>query len=251
MTAPVRWSNLKHMAKSPLHYRHYLGAEFVPTTAMLIGSLVHQLVLGGETHRCVKFDGKDRRAPGWKAFKAEHAGRDILTATEWATGEEIAGAVRSNTDAMLLLEAGEKEARLDWYIASRACHGTPDTLGVGLTDLKVTNDASPERFPWHARKMLWHAQLAWYGEAKKRVYGAYPERYSIVAVEPKPPYPVTIFDLTNEAVEAGNRVWRSCFDRLMVCEENNDWPGYSRGVELIDAGAESTTIIIDGEELTV
>jgi len=150
------------------------------------------------------------------------------------------------------LADGNIETTLNWSIAGRECSGTPDVSGRFITDLKVTADASPYRFPWHAIKMLWHGQLTWYGEARRIIDGHYPDGYRIVAVEQAEPHDVVVYPLADDAIEEGTKLWFSLFERLRACEEADSWPGYSQcPVPLHAPSDETTTLIIDGEEIEV
>lgn len=253
--SPVRWSNLKYMARSAAHYHYYLDNPITPTPAMRLGTIVHQLVLGGNAHPLAVWPGT-RRGKEWEAFRDEHSGVEIVTQAEMDTGLEIANAVLSHPEAARIIEDAQAvngvEIPVEWEVGGRSCRGTPDCLsGPALADLKVTADASPERFRWHARKMLWPAQLAWYLDgcpvAKE------PDRTSIIAVESGPPHVVTVFDLTDELLEVGRRTWRGLFERLMVCERTGLWPGYVEGVAVLDATEQedALTLDIDGEEVVL
>jgi exodeoxyribonuclease VIII len=250
--APVRWSNLRHMGRSPAHYRHNLLEPFVATPAMVMGSLVHELVLQGGRDKFAVYEGDRRAGKDWEAFKADTLpGVTIVKASEMDEARAIAAAVRSHPAAWDALAAGQAEVPLSWTIAGRACRGTPDVLGLALTDLKVTNDASPDRFTWHARKMGWLGQLAWYYEAARQTQPILPNRVSIVAVESTAPYVVTVFDLTDNALDLGTKTWRLYFERLRACEESDCWPGYVEGVAQLDVPETEDELIleIDGEEL--
>lgn len=248
---PVRWSHLRHIGKSPAHYRHNLLTPFQPTPAMVMGSLVHELVLGGGRDKFAAYEGERRAGKEWEAFKAANADATIVKASEWEEASNIADAVRAHPAAVDALINGQRETPLSWTIAGRECHGTPDVLGLHLADLKVTNDASPDRFQWHARKMGWLGQLAWYYEAARQTQPILPNRVSIVAVESSAPYVVTVFDLTDEALLLGEKTWRLYFERLRACEETDYWPGYVEGVARLGVPESEDELIleIDGEEI--
>ena len=89
---PVRFSNLRLMAKSPAHYRAALDGEREDTLAMRLGRLVHALVLGGDY---LVWDGT-RRGKEWDRFAEENAGREIVTASELAQAEPVAAAVSAS-----------------------------------------------------------------------------------------------------------------------------------------------------------
>lgn len=250
---PVRWSHLRHMARSPAHYRHNLLTPFEPTPAMVMGSLVHELVLKGGRDKFCVYEGDRRAGKEWEAFKAETLpGNVIVKRSEMDEAGAIAAAVLRHPAAWDAIDSGQREVGLSWTIAGRACHGTPDVLGLSLADLKVTNDASPDRFTWHARKMGWLGQLAWYYEAARQTQPILPNRVSIVAVESSAPYVVTVFDLTDEALLLGEKTWRLYFERLRACEESDYWPGYVEGVARLDVpeSEEELILTIDGEEIS-
>ena len=165
--------------------------------------------------------------------------------------QQIAIAVLGNDEAMVALFGCVTEQRRTWDIAGRECEGTPDAVGPSsIADLKITNDTSPGRFPWHARKMGWLAQIAWYDFG---VHGGQAEHLTLIAAPNVPPFDpklVTVYKLTPDACELGHRTWRSHFERLRVCEESNVWPGYSDCVVPLDVDRDFT-LHQNGEEIAV
>ena len=243
MPDPIRWSYLREMRRSPAHYRYALTAPRTETPAMRLGTVVHALVFGQEAPPI--WDGT-RRGKDWELFKADNPGT-IITADEAQLAGNIAAAVVANDQARRVLD-GLHEQRIDWTVAGRDCTGRVDVLGANwISDLKVTADASPERFPFHARRMGYHAQLAWYRNGAMR--GDECDLY-LVAVEAKPPHPVTVFHLSPSACDMGERTWRGCFERLLVCEASDNWPGYVECIQELDA-LEDFNLTIDGEEVNL
>ncbi len=215
---PVRYSHLKHIGRSPAHYLASLTEESKDTRAMRVGFGVHAIVLGG--HFAV-FDG-ERRGNAWKAFEAEQSalGLRILTGSEANDANAIAAAVQAHPSAMAALD-GEHELEVKWAFLGRDFVSHVDAFMPGIvTELKVTNDASPDRFPRTGQRMGYHAQLAMYGEAK----GV--DRARIVAVEDKRPYAVQVFELSDRALEQGRKMMRIWTERLLACEASNHWPAY-------------------------
>lgn len=242
---PVRWSELKHIRRSPAHYRYACEKGVTETSAMRVGAYVHQLVLGG-IRKFRVYDGV-RRGSSWEMFQAANETATILTLAEWAQATEIARAVHECEAAVRILD-GIRERTIEWEVAGRFCIGTPDVAGESfVADLKVTNDASPSRFPWHARRQGWLGQLEWYANGLGGVAEAF-----LVAVESKPPYPVVVYMLTEAARDVGQRQWRSYFETLRVCEEADSWPGYSQGIAVLDvADEEDVSLTVNGEEMTL
>ncbi len=149
---------------------------------------------------------------------------------------------------MSLLQ-GNRERKLEWYIAGRTCQGTPDAFTEEwLTELKVTNDASPGRVPFHARKMGWLAQLAWYRSGIARAMGFTPRETYLVAVESKRPYPVTCFKLDASALDCGERQWRLWWEQLMACEQSDSWPAYTEALVPLSADSEDLGLVFGDED---
>jgi len=256
----LHWSDLHKIARSPAHYRYHMDSKGQPgvgeaTPAMRFGSLVNYRALGATAHdtQFAVWTGEARRGKDWTEFKEFHSEKEIVTAAEWDTAGNVSDALYCHPAARGLLKAGVIEERLHWQVGDRDCAGTPDVLGPDvLVDLKVTNDASPDRFMWHAVRMGWLGQLAWYLDGAIASGHDRPKTCHIVAVEPKAPHVVTVFDLTDMAVEFGRCQWRALFEKLRACEESNCWPGYVATSTKLDAPDNDSFILdIQGEEVEV
>lgn len=240
---PLHFSQLKWMGKSPAHYRYALTAPFAATPAMKLGTLVHQRVLGGPEP--IVFEG-DRRGKAWDNFKAEHEEDEIYTSVEMEKAEEIAFAVLASPFAELL-EKAEKERVLDWRIADRPCAGRIDAYGERfIADLKTTSCSEPGKFPRDAMHRGYLAQLSWYAHGLAYNEGPFPTDHYLLAVETTPPYPVVLYRATPRAIDAGEKLWRSWFERLRVCEETDEWPGYALGTVDLDLNDFEDELNFDG-----
>lgn len=245
MSMPVRWSTLKHIGRSPLHYAHALRRPLSPTPAMRLGTLVHQLVLE-QPLSVVVYEG-ERRGRAWAEFKTTHEGKEICTESEMAQAEMISAAVAADVHAMAALR-GTREQLARWTIDGRECQGTPDSVRIGhVCELKTTTDASPERFPWQARRMGYLGQLAWYGNGLS-LLGNRIESYSIVAVETREPYAVQTYELAPAAIVYGEKQWRACWERLRVCEDAGVWPSYSQSPLQLDVPEADVELEFPDEE---
>ena len=238
LSVPVRYSNLKHIGRSPAHYLHAINHPREDSGPLRIGRLVHWHVLGAmpddEDGRVVIYDG-ERRGNAWKQFAAEHDGSEIVTAKEWETALPIADAVRHNALAMSLIEGALCEQPIAWSIAGRAMSSRPDAYRAGgaLVDLKTTNDASPAAFQRLVHKFAYHAQAAMYQDALASL-GIETTGAFLVAVETKAPHPVTVFQLTRAMLEHGRRTYRGWLETLRTCEDSNQWPEYAQTVVQCD-----------------
>lgn len=228
MLAPLHFSQLKHIAKSPQHFRHELDNARQDKRHFRLGRALDCLITG-RSGGIVVYDG-ERRGKKWAEFSAAQSqDAEIITAAELPSVEGMANAIRGHQDALMLL-VGERQHTFQWDIAGRRCEGTPDCFTPRrVVDLKSTRCADPKRFKWDARKLGYHAQLSWYGNGLAAAGLSKPTEHFIVAVESEAPFPVVVFELTATDMELGTRCWRAWFETLRVCEESGDWPGYSVG----------------------
>jgi hypothetical protein len=246
-TVPVRFSRLKNIARSALHYWDSVQSDNDPTIAMRFGSGVHAMVLG---EPFIVWPGKDRRAKGYKEFAVEHADKAIMTRSEASIATALFSAITAHPLAGPLLfgEGAIMEQQIEWQWMGRDCTSRPDSR-IGsevLIDLKTTQSAEPAKFERDAVYRGYHAQLAFYELAIEYSTGSRPKDSYIVAVESKRPYAITVLRLTDEARDHGLRLCRTWFERLRVCEESNVWPGYSESVCPLGLLDGDINITIDG-----
>lgn len=224
----VHFSDLKQFARSPMHYRHAVTTTREATRAMRVGTIVDRLLLGGKAPPV--FEG-DRRGKEWKAFEAAHAGQEIVTRAEFDDAEPIAVAALADPLARQYL-AGQHQVRLEWEMLGVRCSTRGvDCVGDGwISDLKITSTTEPSRWIWHARRMHWHAQLAWYaaGCAANNIDTS--RGLFLVGVEAAPPHPVTVLRLSPRALEEGQRCCHLWLEQLRACEATGMWPGYAQSV---------------------
>lgn len=229
-TVPVRFSNLKHMARSALHYWDAVQLDRQDTLAMRLGRGAHAMVLGMPV---IKWVGKTRNGKVWDRFKALHADKEILNAKEWATAKGMADAIRKHPIAApLLFEGTVLEEQIEWQWLGRKCTSRPDCRrGTAMVaDLKTTQCAEPGKFKRDAMYRGYNAQLAFYGLAVEHLTGVRPEELYVVAVESKRPFAVQVLVLDEEARTQGEKLCRLWFERLLVCEASNTWPAYSDAI---------------------
>lgn len=224
---PVRFSNLKHMQRSPAHYRYRLENPLEQSRAMRIGSAVHTKLLGGDIYAV--WNGK-RRGKAWLEFAASQGGAMILSGSEENEVAAIVASFKDNRDAMQIIERCQREVRVPWSWCGRECSSTVDLFDPNsVTELKVAHTADPQHFWRHCTSQLWHAQLAFY-----RLALGNPERTArVIAVECKPPYPTTVYRIAESDLINGEKLCRTWMERLLQCEAEDHWPGYAeREVEL-------------------
>lgn len=230
MLPPVHFSRLRLIARSPAHYA-YATAEETPSLER--GTAVHALVF--ETQRIVSWEeGRPRRGKDYDKFVADNPNALILTHVEGQKALAMAEAVRRCREAMRVLD-GTRETLREWDLGGRACAGTPDVVSRQfVTELKTTVSSHPERFAWQSLRMAYHAQLAWYLDGVMKGGQLAPENAYVVAVESTAPFPVTVFRVSNRAIEEGRKLYRLWWEQLMNCERSDEWPAYAQSVLELD-----------------
>lgn len=238
----VNWSSLKHMARSPAHYRQSKATPYEDTDAKLRGRIAHLAVL--EPHRLsvetAVWDGGARRGKDWEAFKSANLGKELVTASMFAECLAMSDAVRSDATARAYLGAGLAEVSMLWAHEVRSmggltgyrfeCKGRMDFVSEAgaIVDLKTARDASPSGFGREAARLLYHGQAAFYVDGYKSATGR-ELPFKIIAVEAEPPYVVQVYALTDEQLGLGRELYRSLLDRLNLCRVERRWGGYVDG----------------------
>lgn len=230
---PLRFSHLKQFAKSPAHYQCAVTTDGDEQTYdMERGSAVHAVVFG--TQRVIGYPGKVRNGKEWEAFEAANSDALILTRNEYEKSMRMAEAIWAHKQAMeILTGVAEKTLRFDYL--GRACRGTPDIRAEDwIAELKTSSTSEPDRFTWHALRMHYHAQLAFYLHGVSACGLGDHRSAFVVAVEASAPFPITVLRLTDRAIEQGERLVRLWYERLRSCEESNAWPPYVQSVIDLD-----------------
>jgi hypothetical protein len=224
----VNWSTLKHMARSPLHYRHAVTAASDPTPAMALGTLAHLAVL--EPHRLAEvavWEGGVRRGKEWDAWNAANAGRIQAKPEELATARAIGEAVRAHPVAAALLDRCEVERSIFWVDPDTGipCKARLDACKPGaVIDLKTARDVSPRAFGRAASALDYPGQLGHYGAAWAAETGDIADLY-IIAVESDDPHDVAVYQIDHVATHAGLQRRRRYLDTLAECQRTGRWPG--------------------------
>ena len=225
----INFSTLKHMNRSPKHYRYMLDNPVPVTDAMAMGSAVHIAVLEPDLFpkRCVLWDGGTRRGKDWESFKDMHAGKMILKQDEYDTCLRIRDAARTHPRAAELLTGkGVNELTMTWDDAETGlgCKGRIDryTGDRLLIDLKTTRDLIGWRN--QSARMLYHVQVAMYHDGlvacKRKV-----AEVKFVVVEQQPPHDVIVYDVLPSVIASARAKYRSWLYRLQECLVADTWPG--------------------------
>jgi len=238
----MNYSRLKLLRDSP---RTFIESELDPDPpdkdAYRVGRAFHVATYEPEVFRsnwCV-YDGR-RAGEEWDRFEenATAEGREVLNVKEHELVTAMARAVRSNVDAAPFIGGGKIEATVLWTATTKVdgiAQQVPfksriDLLKAdGITDLKSTVSARPDDFARQAFKLGYWLQSSAYRQAVLKVTGKLLP-YTIVAVEKRKPFNVSVFSLTQAQLDFGDNELSALLATLLRCRATNEWPSYQQGI---------------------
>jgi len=227
----INISSLKHMSRSPAHYRAALEHPREATAAQLLGSMLHATVAEPQrTHYVVRPDGLSFASKEGKAWRDSQThpilGGDDDDAVQamyrslWRH-ERARGMIVGATKECSVFELHKPtglllKARIDLFNFDRAKNE------VSIADIKTTDDASPGEFARSVRKWQYHRQAAYYMDLVKA------HRFFFIAIEKAAPYAVAIYELDDRTIEAGRQANERDLATLATCIRTDAWPAYSQ-----------------------
>jgi hypothetical protein len=234
-------SRLKNIKRSPQHYLHALTNR-VERPCLVQGNAVHVAVLEPEryshefamwTRRTEAGAMAPRKGQHWDSFKAECAGKTILTSDENTLAQDISDAVRRNELAMHYLAGGDPEVTLEWSIADEL-GGRPAKSRLDwittidgkpvLVGLKTARDCRRFAFGSQAAKLSYHWAWAFYHDAYESLTGIAARSVEIV-VEVAAPHAVAVYRIPDDVIEQGREEYWNAVKLLNECEATGVWPG--------------------------
>lgn len=248
-------SSLKHMSKSPRHYKFHQLCGGKDTDALSFGRHIHTAILEPEKFESsfVEWLGAEAKngewttdkrtvAGAWKKFKAAAAanGQEILDASQLESIELIRQAIEGSPEASHLLRSSQHEVTITWthrfgcQMKMRA-----DMLNSTqfLADLKSCRSAQPGdgygQFGRDANDYGYHQQLAMYQDGAEALTGNRLPVY-IVAVESSAPHDCVVYEVPEVALELGRSIYEENLARVLRCEKTDHWPGCGEGVQTLE-----------------
>jgi hypothetical protein len=228
----VNYSSLKHMMRSPKHYRWHKDHPMPPTEPMKLGAATHTVML--EPERAGDFAVYDgiRRGKEWDAFCADHGDKQILTVAQMKGLVSMSVAIRQSPLAMKYLGApGASEVTIVWRDKASHidCKGRVDKLATIdgrriIVDLKSCRDARPFKFGNEAYRLGYHIQDALYRGGLYYLTGELLDVVKI-AIENVPPYDVVVYEVPDEVLQKGHDDYAFLVKTLQECDRLNEWPG--------------------------
>jgi hypothetical protein len=236
-------SGAKKMLRSPQHYRLNRDQPGQPTDAMQFGTIVHCGVLEpDELDRRVCIAPKvDKRTTAgklrWAEFVATAIGRIVVDQDDYDRARRCVDAVLAHPSASRLIEGAQRELSLFWLDGEYKvpCKARYDIHSHGgVSELKTTQDASPDGFAKQIANLNYHVQGAHYCSGREHVLNETPAFFAFIAVESEPPHVVACYTLPPVAIQAGRRLMDEALARYRDALAAGKWRGYPETIQAID-----------------
>lgn len=234
-------SILKHMARSPAHFKFALENPEPPTDAQILGEIIDLAIL--EPSKLEKaywlrpetYENKKGEVKKWNGNATEckdwlgaHEDRHVIRVHEQEMVIAVRKAVLEHPSAKAALKDGDRKVCL--FVKD------PDTgillkceidllSGNAIVDLKSTDDASVDGFARSVAKFGYDVQAAFYLDICNWL-GLGKEFFVFIAVEKEPPYAVAVYELDEESIQVGRSKYRRWLNLFNYCSEMNEWPAY-------------------------
>ena len=228
----------------PARWQYERDHPTPPTSAMILGTAVHTLVLGAGP-KVVAVESTSWQTKAAKAAKAEAqaAGHVALLRAEYDRAKAMADAVKAHPVAGALFSParGKAEQVLVWRnedtgVMCRAMVDHMPHAGAAgrhvLVDLKTTEDASPRGVIRSVDRYGYHRQAAFYLDGYRALRGGDPA-FLFVFVEKAPPHLVRVDEVGQPELLAGADANRRAMEIYRDCAEAGVWPGYDPEIGLI------------------
>jgi hypothetical protein len=230
-------SDLKWLARSPLHFRAKMDGLIPDETsdALTLGAITHRACLEPETMAgafAVKPDDMSFATKEGKAWRAEQGDKPIVSADAAASVRGMSAVVNAHPMAKRFLTDSDFERSLfaddDGLLLKSRFDILPRT-GNAIADLKTCEDASLEAAEKAIGGYGYFRQAAFYLRVAN-LLGLKREAFVFIFVEKMPPYAVACYQLADEVARAGKMLIERDLTVLRECEASGKWPGYSDGV---------------------
>jgi hypothetical protein len=203
------------------------------------------MVLGiGRPVACVEADTWRTKAAQETRDAIRGDGGVPLLRADYDRVQAMAAAIQAHPVASLLLGGlpGKPEQSLFWRderwgIWKRARADYLPSLGLQprliIPDYKSAVSASPLAFARQAANLRYHQQAAFYLEGVRALGLDRHPAFVFVVQEKDPPYLVTVIELDDVALRAGEELNGRACEVWRDCTEAGVWPAYSDEVELV------------------
>lgn len=235
-------SGAKKMIKTPRHFKVAREKPKPSTEDQELFTAIHTGVLepAAFSERVVEAPEINRRTKDgraeWAYFGEVNAGRTVLSRENYAAAQRSINSVLSHPIARRLLEGAQRELSLFWQDREFdvPVKGRLDIWSMGgVTDLKSTDDASPEAFGRIAAKQFYHLQGANYFSGAEHCLNVTPEFFALIGAETDGMHEVAVYTVPSAAILAGQRLMQLALERYSIALKTGEWAGYPLKIEML------------------
>lgn len=230
--------------RCPAHAKFYMDNGRPDTPALAFGRALDCFIL--EPTRFVELYNVcpdcDKRTKEGKAIAAEFESakqphQEIITQSNYTDIIAIASSVMQS-QAMRLIRGGKSQVCLVWIDdeTGLTCKARLDYWQESIpmiTDLKSTQDASPDGFGFDVFKYGYYQQAGFYCMGAEKLTG-YDTCFAIFAIEKDEPFVHSTFELGPKTIQAGRNAARSALRKYKECLDSGTWPQYSDKIVMLD-----------------
>ena len=208
------------------------------TPVFSVGKAAHSIIIEGDEafarDVAVMPEDMDLRTKAGKEWNAEQAeaGKTVIRWKQWLAIRAMVDAFRAHPMAARAFANGSPEQSLIWQDAETGIwlKARPDwtpTDSRFLPNYKTAICAKPADFSRAAFAYGYHQSAAMVIDAARVVLGIdNPAHYWIVQ-EKDPPYLVTLYTMSDDAIEWGRIINRAALATFARCVKRGEWPGYA------------------------
>ncbi len=208
--------------------------------AMDEGTALHQMLLGDDRCDILDFDAFRSNEAKEARDASRAAGRVPLLRHKWDEISLLGDALKQQVAAFPidppLFVDGRPEQTIAWEENGVRLRARLDWLRTDLTcidDLKKSRSAQP----WKWQRAMWplgyDIQAAFYIRACRAAFGTDPI-FRWVAIEPDPPYAMTVHVLSPAALKAAHDKVDLAIELWKECLETGNWPAYPQTVQVVE-----------------
>ncbi len=247
-------SAMKHLAKSPWHYRNRV--DVMPTKAMLKGTLAHAAQL--EPHAMASRyivapeDAPKRPTPAqwaaknsnessaaakawWSDFGKRSLGLQIVSHNDYSITQAQLDAIKANPELAQLFSRGNGEVSIFWvcritgvYCKARLDWVCPTGDGrVAILDLKSVAEDTPQAFSKSVAKLAFHRQQAHYVAGAVDAMGVTVDDFVFAVVGSAPPILASAYRLDEDTCAQASDEVTELLQLYADCQRAGRWPAYS------------------------
>lgn len=226
---------------TPAHLRVYMqtkASDDDETPAKRFGIILHRALLEPDTYR----DAFHVRPPklsfstkAGKQWRDEHKDKPIINSTEEKQITRMVSSVWTHSTAKRLLTNARTEQSLfaeDTEGVLRKCRIDALTPGTTIPDIKTVEIANLKLFERQVSKYRYHVQAAYYLDICK-LLGIPKRDWFNILIEKQPPYATRCFQMYEEVVTAGRRIYQGHLQTWRNCLETDIWPAWGNDFEYV------------------